>query len=277
MLENFKVLDEFPFTFYGLTFTTALGNDRKLYVPLPLICKALFIDVDGQVQRITRDEALNDAIRIVRFEQYPHGSDEVRPRDVNALRLDRLPYWLGTIDTGRIQNPDVRNKIITFKREFADVAWAAFRTQILPQDVLAELDSQLPAQQQVYHVKMDEASALLQNLQTQGERLQGLEKRLSGLEARFEGTDFINPAQAKQYMDMVNAIAMVLKRKGEPSPHARIHGEVKHVFNVPSYALIPEKDFPRVKKYLEQMFLRITPPGTPAPEIFHAPNQKRLL
>ena len=276
-METFRVLDEFPFTFYGMTFTTALGSDRKLYIPLPLVCKALFIDVDGQLQRIQRDEALGDALQMVRFAQYPHGSDEVRPREVNALRLDRLPYWLGTIDTGRIQNPEVRSKIITFKREFADVAWAAFRTQILPHDVLAEFDSQLPPAQQTYLAKMDEASDLRQNLQQQGDRLNGFEQRLSGLEARFEGTDFINPAQARQYMEMVNAIAMVLKRKGESSPHARIHGEIKHVFNVPAYALIPEKEFPRLKKYLEQMFQRITPPGTPLPEIFHAPNQRRLL
>jgi hypothetical protein len=233
--------------------------------------------VDGQIQRIQRDEALQDAIRVVRFEHYPHGEDEVRAREVNALRLERLPYWLGTIDANRIQNGDVRSKIVTFKREFAEVAWAAFRTQILPHDVLAEFDSQMTPAQQIYFAKMDEAAELRQNLQNQSQRMDGLEKRLSGLEARFEGTDFINPAQAKQYMDMVNAIAMVLKRKGEASPHARIHGEIKHVFNVPSYALIPEKDFPHLKKYLEQMFQNITPPGTPTPEIFHAPNQKRLL
>ncbi|MCE1252834.1 MAG: hypothetical protein LWX83_04705 [Anaerolineae bacterium] len=277
MADDFKVVDEFPFTFYGTTFTTALGNDRKLYIPLPLMCKALFIDVDGQVQRIQRDEALSDAMRQVRFEQYPHGDDEVRAREVNALRLDRLPYWLGTIDTHRIQKEDVRAKIITFKREFADVAWDAFRTQILPHDILAELDSSLPPAQQTYLAKMDEATVLRQNLQEQNQRLGEMEKRLSGLEARFEGTDFINPAQAKQYMDMVNAIAMVLKRKGEASPHARIHGEIKHVFNVPSYALIPEKEFPRLKKYLEQLYQRVTPAGTPMPEVFRAPNQRKLL
>ena len=42
------------------------------------------------------------------------------------LVVNRLPYWLGTTDANRITNEDRRQQVILFKREFADVAWAAF-------------------------------------------------------------------------------------------------------------------------------------------------------
>ena len=276
-MDEFKIIDEYPFSFYNTVFTVAMGSDRKLYVPLPLMCRALFIDTDGQVQRIQRDEVIQDAMRKVRFEQYPHGEEEFRPREVNALRLDRLPYWLGTIDTSRIQKEEVRQQIVTFKREFADVAWAAFRSEIMPSDVLAELDAQEPPERQAYYKAMDDASLLRRGLKDHSEQIEEMEKRISSLEARFEGTDFINPQQAKQYMDMVNVIAAVMKRKGTSSPHAKIHGEIKKVFDVPSYSLIPEKDFPKVQKYLAQLFQRVTVPGTPLPEIFKRPNQRRFI
>jgi hypothetical protein len=37
--------------------------------------------------------------------------------------------------------------IVRYQREFADVAWAAFRHEILPDDMLAELDATLPPDQ----------------------------------------------------------------------------------------------------------------------------------
>ena len=72
-----------------------------------------------------------------------------------CLWMNRLPYWLGTIDAKRI-----RQRVIVFKREFADVAWAAFRSEILPTDVLAEVDATLPQSQQAYLAARDAAGTL---------------------------------------------------------------------------------------------------------------------
>ena len=219
-LKDILILDEFPFTFYSETFSIVLAGDRRMYVPLRRICQALGIGTVGQTQRIQRDDAISDALVKLPL-QVPYGdSGAVQTREMLCLWLNRLPYWLGTIDANRITNEDRRRRVILFKREFADVAWAAFRSEILPADVLAEMDATLPQSQQAYLTAMDDAAAMRRRMDEHGERIQSVEERLSGLEARLVGTDFVNSAQAKQCLDMV-ATALpweVCSRRRGPAP-----------------------------------------------------------
>jgi hypothetical protein len=136
-----------------------------------------------------------------------------------CLRLDRLPFWMGTIQTGRIPDERKRARIVQFQRDFADVAWAAFRREILPDDMLAEMDANLPPAQQEYLRLMAEAAELQQQLQTHDRSLgqhdvqiESLDERVAALEARLHGTDFLNTQQMKKYTDMVAIVAQVLKR-----------------------------------------------------------------
>ncbi|NKQ35709.1 MAG: hypothetical protein HF973_08855 [Chloroflexi bacterium] len=269
-------LDEFPFEFYGETFSVVLASDRRLYLPLTHVCDALQIDANAQAQRIRRDEAISDAL--VQFPlQLPYGEEgAVQTRQVLCLWLNRLPYWLGTIDANRIKDQARRQQVIRFKREFAEVAWAAFRSEILPEDMLAELDATAPPSEQRYYATMDEAAAMRRDLGQQEERLQQVEERLTNLEARLVGTDFINSAQAKQYQDIVAILGAMLQKKGKGN-YATVHAEVKRQFQVPSYQLIPEKDFPRLVNFLTRWHERLTPPGTPLPEAFTRPEQRRLF
>ena len=269
-------LDEFPFDFYGEIFSVVLASDRRLYLPLNRVCDALQIDANAQAQRIRRDEAISDALVQLPL-QVPYGEEgAVQTRQVLCLWLNRLPYWLGTIDANRIKDQVRRQQIIRFKREFAEVAWAAFRSEILPEDMLAELDAAAPPAEQQYHAVMDEAAAMRRDLGQQKERLQEVEERLTSLEARLVGTDFINSAQAKQYQDIVAILGAMLQKKGKGN-YATVHAEVKRQFQVPSYQLIPEKDFPKLVNYLTRWYERLTPPGTPLPEIFTQPEQRRLF
>ncbi len=277
MTEPIRILDEFPFTFYGDVFTVGLATDRKLYVPLRLVCRTLGIDYGAQRRRVLRDEAIADTLVVLRFQNYPHGEGETRPREVSCLRLDRLPYWLGTIDARRVKDKERGRAVVRFQREFADVAWAAFRTEILPEDVLAELDVDLPPERGAYHRMMDEASEVRRGLVEHEERIDHIEERITGLEARLEGTDFINSEQGRRYQVMVSLIAGVLREKGRGGAHALVHGEVKKAFKVPSYLLIPEARYPEVVRFLASWYGRITPPGTPLPDVFNLPDQKRLL
>ena len=269
-------LDEFPFDFYGEIFSVVLASDRRLYLPLNRVCDALQIDANAQAQRIRRDEAISDALVQLPL-QVPYGEEgAVQTRQVLCLWLNRLPYWLGTIDANRIKDQVRRQQIIRFKREFAEVAWAAFRSEILPEDMLAELDATAPPAEQQYYAVMDEAAAMRRDLGQQKERLQEVEERLTSLEARLVGTDFINSAQAKQYQDIVAILGSMLQKKGKGN-YATVHAEVKRQFQVPSYQLIPEKDFPKLVNYLTRWYERLTPPGTPLPEVFTQPEQRRLF
>jgi hypothetical protein len=269
-------LDEFPFEFYGEIFSIILASDRRLYLPINKVCDALQIDTNAQLQRIRRDEAISEALVQLSL-QIPYGEEgTVQSRQVYCLWLNRLPYWLGTLNANRIKDEKRRQQVIRFKREFADVAWAAFRSEILPEDMLAELDAATPPAEQRYHATMDEAAAMRRDLGRHDEQLQNVEERLSNLEARLVGTDFINSAQARQYQEMVAILGSILQKK-EKGNYATVHTEVKKQFVVPAYQLIPEKDFPKLVNYLSRWYERITPPGTPLPEVFTRPPQRSLF
>jgi hypothetical protein len=274
-MHDLAPLDQFPFAFYGDVFTAIMANDRKLYVPLHDMCQALDVQTNGQIRRIRENEAIADAlVPLVITRAYP--DDSAQTREMLCLRLDRLPFWLGTMQPNRIKDEAKRAQVIRFQREFADVAWAAFRSQILPSDMLAELDATLSPTQQEYLRLMDEAAALRQGVSRHEERLGSLEQRMTDLEARLVGTDFINPAQMKEYTDMVGILAHLLRKKKKGN-EATVHAEVKRQFQVPAYQLIPEAEFDRVKRFMRDWYRRLAGPDAAIPTIFEQPSQKRLL
>jgi hypothetical protein len=268
-------LDQFPFEFYGEFFTAVLASDRKLYVPLHDMCQSLGVQTHGQVERIRNNPAIADSLVTMEFTR-AYGEETVQTRAMVCLRLSHLPFWLGTLQPNRIKNEDKREHVIRFQREFVDVAWAAFRREILPADVLAEMDTALPPEEQAYLQLMDEAADLRQGITRHDEHLSDLEQRVGTLEARLLGTDFINTAQMKEYMDMVGILGHLLKQKRKGN-QSTVHAEVKRRFQVPSYQLIPEDEFDQVKQLLGSWYRRIAGPGAAIPSIFDQPSQKRLL
>jgi len=145
------------FQFYGREFQAYYADDHRFYVPLRAICEHLGIDPDAQRQRIQRDEAISDALILLEA-VLPYEGRE-RSTKILCMRLDRLPYWAGTIDTRRVKE-EARESVIAFKREFADVAWAAFRSSIQPPEILAEVDMHLPPHVRGYYQAMDQAAEL---------------------------------------------------------------------------------------------------------------------
>ncbi|MCB0020990.1 MAG: ORF6C domain-containing protein, partial [Anaerolineales bacterium] len=268
-----EVLDLFPFDFYGEIFSAAFASDRKFYVPLRDMCQTLGIQTNGQIRRIRDTEAIAD--QMVPLNILVTGSDEVaQQREMLCLCVEAIPFWLGSIQVNRISDPERRASVVRFQREFVRVAWAAFRTAILPADILAEMDASLPEDEQDYHQLMDQAAELRLDIRANREGLDvtrlevaELSARLSDLEARLVGTDFLTPPQQKMYIDMVAIVAHLLKQKNRGT-HATVHNEIKQRFQVPAYQLIPESEFEAVRQFLRSWYLRMAAPGTPAPAIF---------
>jgi hypothetical protein len=284
-MAEIESIAEFPFEFYDQLFTIVLGNDRKLYAPIPLMCAALHVQPTGQIQRIQRDPVLVDAMRLVKFEHYPYGDQgELRSREVQALRLDRLPYFLGGIDISRISNDETKEAVIRFKLEFADRAWAAFRSELLPPDMLAELDTSLSPDQQVYYGMMDRATEIRRDLlahegllKGHEDRIEKIEKDIDTLKARLISVVTLNKSQMRQAQKMISLVAKLLEKKGVSASFANVHGRVKDFFDVPSYTLIAESDFPKLRRFLAQQYNANTPTGTPLPTVFEEPDQRSLF
>jgi hypothetical protein len=250
-----EIIDQYPFEFYGEVFELYLTDNLQPYVPVRAMCEALGIDPSAQLRRIKRDLAIADALVVLTPKD---GDAWGGARQISCLWLKRLPYWLGTLSASRIKS-EHQDKIVRFKREFAEVAWGAFRSAIFPEDILAELDSAPSPAEQEYQQLMDEAAALRQQIREQGEKIDDVVTRVAGLEARFLGTEFINADQASQLRRMVAVLVSKIEtNKGKQSPvFQRVHAELKRQFNVPSYLLIAEKEYPKVAKFLADWYRRV--------------------
>jgi hypothetical protein len=283
-----EIIEGYPFVFYGEVFNAYLATDRQWYLPVARLCEAVEIDANGQLQRIRRDEALADALVELGLEM-PYG-ETTRKRAVYCLNLRRLPYWLGTIDASRVKE-DVRAKVVRFKRDFAEAAWQVFRSDFMPEDVLAEMDAfETPAQQELSRI-FDEAAALRRRLAGLDERISSEVESLSGqlddvagrlgsLEVRFAGREFINPDQQHKLQKMVNTLAMARYEaspaKSKSKYFAESYADFKAEFKVPIYAMLSEDQFPAAVDFLRsrwQFYL----PGQPLPSIFEQADQGKLF
>lgn len=110
-MENLRALDHFPFAFYGDVFTPILASDRKLYVPLHDMCQALAVQTNGQIRRIRENEAIADALVLI---TRAYRDENVQTREMLCLRLDRLPFWLGTMQSNRSEMSRNERKLSAF-------------------------------------------------------------------------------------------------------------------------------------------------------------------
>lgn len=67
------------------------------------MCQALAVQTNGQIRRIRENEAIADAlVPLVITRAYR--DDSAQTREMLCLRLDRLPFWLGTMQPNRIKD-----------------------------------------------------------------------------------------------------------------------------------------------------------------------------
>jgi len=283
-----EIVHSVPFVFYGETFKAYLASDRQWYIPINEVCSALDIDPRSQRRRIQEDEAI--AHRLVNIPVETPYQDTTRVQDVSCLNLRALPYWLGTIDAKRVRE-EHRKKVILFKREFAEAAWFVFRSDIVPRDVLAEMDSFATPQEQEYAALMDDARLLRRKLDLLsgrvdeelarvGATMQDIEGRLGTLEAKLVGRSIVNSAQAKQIDDMIALVALAEHethpRKSKSLCFAEVHNDFKDTFQVHIYSVLPADKMEQAINYLAGRWSRIKP-GEPLPEVFRGSHQPSLF
>lgn len=91
--------------------TILVGQDPARLVPIKPICEAIGVDIEGQRQRIERDEILNSVACMTKAT----GSDG-KQYEMTALPIKFIFGWLFTIDTSRV-NEDARAAVISYKLE----------------------------------------------------------------------------------------------------------------------------------------------------------------
>lgn len=284
----FQVVHNVPFTFYDEVFNAYLASNRQWYIPINDVCGALGVDARSQRKRIQRDEAISD--RLINIPMETPYQDTTRVQEVACLNLRALPYWLGTIDSKRVKD-EHQKKVILFKREFAEAAWFVFRSDMIPSDVLAEMDSYATPQEQEYAAIMDEARQLRKRLDLLSGKVDAeldridasvsdLDGRLGTLETKLVGRIIVNSAQAKSLSDMIALVAQSMheknRKKAKSLCFAEVHNDFKATFDVHIYSVLPQDQVEEAINYLAGRWARLNP-GEPVPDIFQSGHQPSLF
>jgi len=82
------------------------------FVGMKPMVEAMGLQWSGQLQRIKRDPILSEGVCMIHT-PFGRGGDQ----QAVCMRLDLVNGWLFTIDTSRIKDEAVRDKVLTYQRE----------------------------------------------------------------------------------------------------------------------------------------------------------------
>jgi hypothetical protein len=193
---------------------------NAIYVPLTRLCDNLSIVRARQAQRISEHPVLTHGFATMLVES-SGGSQEAQ-----CLRIDMIPLWLVGVNANRVK-PEIRDKLIRYQTEVADVLWQAFKQDLLPATLPAPPEQpasgvelaldvataiQQLAQQQVriersvegMHDRMDDMARFLRNFVSNADR------RVSALELQINPEEQLTEAQAGELALAVKAVAQAL-------------------------------------------------------------------
>lgn len=283
-----EIIQGFPFEFYGSTYVCYLASDRQFYIRLEDVCAGLGVDSRSQRRRIQEDEAIADKLLNLPFET-PY-QDTTRTREVAFLNLRALPYWLGTIDAKRVKE-DIRARVVLYKRDFAETAWFVYRGEILPPEIIAEVDSyatpyerelaELMSDFRAVKNKLDRLSGRVDSeLERVGLTLEDLGGRFAAVEARVIAEAAVNSQQARLLQKCIQEVGEAAFQSGKLKPrslaHARSQQEFKDEFGIHIYTALPEKKMEAALDYLSSRW-QFYMPGKPLPQIFRSGHQPGLF
>lgn len=87
-------------------------NDDGVFVALKPIVESMGMDWSAQYRRVKRDPILSEGIAVMAT-PFGRGGDQ----ECVCLKLELVNGWLFTIDTARISNDEVREKVVLYQRE----------------------------------------------------------------------------------------------------------------------------------------------------------------
>lgn len=96
-------------------------NDDGTFVALKPIVESMGMDWSGQLQRVKRNPILSEGMVVMPI-PFGRGGDQ----EAVSIKLELVNGWLLTIDTSRIPNETVRDKVLLYQRECYSVLYKHF-------------------------------------------------------------------------------------------------------------------------------------------------------
>lgn len=233
----------------------AIDGDPRIYVPLRPLCDALLLDWSSQRKRILRDDVLREEVRGVVIMTTPQGGKQ----ETLCLPLDLLPGWLFGITTNKVK-PDLKEKIVRYRRECYRRLWDTFKHDILraaepepsaiPPTSGAALAYELAT---VVQNMAREQMELEARMHKSAQWAKGVDTRLTTLEIQVKQLTEapITEAQAADLSLAVKAVAHLLAQQGTPNGYQRVYGELYRKQGITSYKSVPKSSYDAVMTWLK--------------------------
>lgn len=115
---------------------SVIPQDNQLYVAIKPICENIGLPWEGQRQRIKRDEVLNSTASMIQAV-----ASDGKNRKLVCLPVGYLNGWLFGIETNRIKDESVRQRVLEYQRECYQALFSywqkgyASRSQFQPQQL----------------------------------------------------------------------------------------------------------------------------------------------
>ena len=247
----------------------ALIEGQDIYLPIRPMCQALGVASQMQIARIKADEVMAENLRRVRIAT-PGG-----PQTVQALHIESVPLWLGTLEPGRVRE-DLRPRLVAYKRWMqrrvyeafaAEIGWGrpgppvpappttAAPTSLEYIEQMALAIAHMAHQQRVFEHDLtdvrDHVEVLDGRLDRAAAVVGGMLRDLKALQAVLAPGALITTAQAAEISNSVKTLAESLSRAAPGKNHYQgIFGELYRRFRVPSYREVTVDQFPDVMAWL---------------------------
>lgn len=154
-----SLIIETTIEFYGRTLPAAEEN-HQVYISLPTLCQALNLSPAAEMRRVKSTVALAEGLRPFAL-RGPGKQTHLRA----CLRTDLVPGWLIGIQSGRIQDPALREKLVIYQREACQVAGQVFGPDAEDNSLIFDLAS---IKQRLDHIAQ-RVEAIQQLLATAGQ------------------------------------------------------------------------------------------------------------
>jgi hypothetical protein len=225
-----------------------------IYVSVRGLCEALGLNYTGQLQRIKRTKTLARGLRMLDL-QSKRGL-----RAMVCLRLSKVAVWLAGIETSRMTNQTIAEKIERYQEELEPVALQVFMNTFAPE--IAE--PALPSSTAVTRADVQEVAGFLREHLDMAfgqvdeqlayitqllETLVGQESEQDRTIARIDQrTQGLSPRHKYMIKRMVDAIVLTCN-----VTYVQVYGPLKHRFHVAKYSEIPDEKFDEVQAFLTDL------------------------
>lgn len=250
----------------------AITDRMYVYIPVLGVCEVIGIDAEKEEQRIQNDPALSEGLAYLPFSLRIEGH-EFQSFEIACINLTRLHTWLWGIQLKDVSEGEMRSKLLVFKRELADLAYAYYGRPMLSQDIKAEEQQYLTEEQQSRFAILDEQyhtdhPTVVEEHPDQ-EPEQGLTVVVSSEAPQVE---FIDNDQGRVYRDMIGILGKLAQRKKIPGDKRkgfeRVEAGLKETFGFTYYWAIPAYQWEAIVRHCIQVYQGYAGRDAPLPPIF---------